>query len=48
MAVLAIEWQIRQRLEQLDTTNWDQVMDKSYRDFCAYFCEVYIHSVFWP
>jgi len=27
MAVLAIEWQISQRLKELDATTWDQLMD---------------------
>jgi len=27
MAVLAIEWRISQRLKELDTMSWDQLMD---------------------
>jgi len=51
MAVLAIEWQINQCLVLPEVTNWDQAMEhflKSLRDFCTYFCEVYIHGMFWP
>jgi len=50
MAVLAIEWRINQRLERPDTTNWDQVMDP-FSKVCmifVYFCEIYIHRMFWP
>jgi len=54
MAVLAIEWLITQRVNELDTMTWDHVMDhflkacKHLHDFCACFCKVYIHAVLLP
>jgi len=54
MAVHAIEWQISQRLERVDKTNWDQIMDHFlskgiYLSMISYlFHEVYIHGMFWP
>jgi len=54
MVVLIIELRISQHLKKPDTMTWDQVIDhfltvcKQLGDFCAWFCEVYIHGVFWP